>query len=244
MAVIEEDLLYKLDGDMYSSMASRGARVGPVQHATLLPPVMPSKIICVGRNYVAHAQELGNDVPAEPLLFFKPPSSLIGAGAPIEILPQMGRVEHEAELVVVIGRRAWAIPVNEALNYVLGYCCANDVTDRDFQKKDDQWARAKGFNTFCPLGPWINTSLDPTDVMVRGRVNGELRQEASTRDMVFNVPFLVAHASHIMTLEPGDIILTGTPAGVGPIKPGDQVEIEVEGIGVLSNPVVARSQQP
>src|SRR5574341_1982858 len=241
MAVIEGNTVYSLAGDVFKGTPTRGERIGTVHDTTFLPPVSPSKMICVGRNYRAHAQEMGSDVPQEPLLFFKPPSSLIGAGAAIEILPQMGRVEHEAELAVVIGRRGRAVPEEDALSHVLGYCCANDVTDRDFQKKDDQWARAKGFDTFCPLGPWINTVLDPGDVTVHGRVNGEVRQQASTRDMVFGVSFLIAHISRIMTLEPGDIILTGTPAGVGPIRAGDRVEIEVEEIGVLSNPVIART---
>ncbi len=237
--VIDHNVVYTLQGDYFSPEAVRAAHVAAVEDVILLPPVVPSKIICVGRNYAEHAQELGNEVPAEPLLFFKPPSSLIGPGAPIEILPHMGRVDHEAELAVVIGRRGRFIPVEHALEYVLGYCCANDVSDRDFQKKDNQWARAKGFDTFCPLGPWIDTALDPANVAVRCRVNGEPRQEGRTSHLVFSVLYLIAHISGIMTLEPGDIILTGTPAGVGPIKPGDHVEVEVEGLGRLGNPVVA-----
>ncbi len=212
----------------------------PLREASLLPPTVPSKIVCVGRNYAAHAAEHGADVPVEPMLFLKPPSALIGAGAAIELPPSSSQVEHEVELAVVIGRRARRVRSEEALEYVLGYTCANDVSARDFQRKDGQWGRAKGFDTFCPLGPWIVTDLNPSDLMLRAWVNEELRQKSRTSLMVFDVPTLVAFISEIMTLEPGDVILTGTPEGVGPLRPGDTVRVEVEGIGVLSNPVRAR----
>jgi 2-keto-4-pentenoate hydratase/2-oxohepta-3-ene-1,7-dioic acid hydratase in catechol pathway len=203
----------------------------------LLPPTAPSKIICVGRNYVAHAAEHGAEVPEIPLLFLKPPSSLIAPGARILLPPQSQRVEHEAELAVVIGRGGRWISSEDAGEHILGYTIANDVTARDLQRSDGQWTRAKGFDTFCPLGPWIETELDPSDALITCNVNGQMRQMASTRDLVFSVPQLVAFASSIMTLEAGDLLLTGTPAGVGPLLDGDEVVVEIEGIGQLANPV-------
>ena len=209
----------------------------PLAGARLLAPVAPSKIVCVGRNYRAHAAELGNDVPPEPLLFFKPPSAVIGPGEPIYLPPQSSRVDHEAELGVVIGARCRRVPEARALDFVFGYTCVNDVTARDLQKKDGQWARAKGFDSFCPAGPILVTDLDPTTAGVRCRVAGSPRQDGNTRDMMFSVAQIIAHVSSIMTLEPGDLIATGTPHGVGPLAPGDLVEVEIDGIGVLSNPV-------
>ncbi len=205
----------------------------------LLAPVQPSKIICVGRNYVAHAQEHGAEVPEIPLLFLKPPSSVIGPGEAIVLPPQSQQVEHEAELAVVIGRRGRWIAPQEARHYILGYTLANDVTARDLQRRDGQWTRSKGFDTFCPLGPWIDTDFDPADALITCHVNDELRQMASTRDMVFSVSQLIAFASSIMTLEPGDVLLSGTPAGVSPIHPGDRVRVTIEGLGTLENPVIA-----
>jgi 2-keto-4-pentenoate hydratase/2-oxohepta-3-ene-1,7-dioic acid hydratase in catechol pathway len=237
--IIDEDTLYALRGDVFSDTLERGTRIGTLSDMKLLPPSVPSKIVCVGRNYAAHAKELGNEVPAEPLLFFKPPSALIGHGEAIRLLPQMGKVDHEAELAVVIGREARAVSQSEAMTHVLGYTCANDVSDRDFQKNDGQWTRAKGFDTFCPLGPWITTAFDPQDVAVKCVVNGDLRQDGRTSHMIFEIPFLIAYISAIMTLMPGDLILTGTPAGVGPIMSGDVVEVSVEGIGELRNPVMS-----
>jgi 2-keto-4-pentenoate hydratase/2-oxohepta-3-ene-1,7-dioic acid hydratase in catechol pathway len=199
----------------------------------------PSKIVCVGRNYVEHAKELGNEVPERPLLFFKPPSALIGAGEPIRLPRASQRVEHEAEIAVVIGRRARAVREAEALEYVAGYAPLNDVTARDLQKADGQWARAKGFDSFCPLGSVVPAGgIDPRELRVIGRVNGEVRQDGRAREMAFSIPALIAYISEIMTLEPGDVIATGTPAGVGPLRPGDVVEVEVEGVGSISNPVV------
>jgi len=199
--------------------------------------VQPSKIVCVGRNYVAHARELGNATPTEPLLFFKPPSSLIGTGDTI-VMPAVSRqVEYESELGVVIGKRARKVAEPEAMLHVRGFVCANDVTCRDLQKTDGQWARAKGFDTFCAVGPVVAERLDWRTLEVVGRLNGVERQRGRTSDMLFGVPRLIEYISHIMTLEEGDLILTGTPEGVGPVHPGDVVEVEIEGIGVLRNPV-------
>lgn len=205
--------------------------------APLLAPVAPTKIVCVGRNYRAHAAELGNDVPAEPLLFFKPPSSIVGPDDAIELPSASFHVDHEAELGVVIGSRCRNVSIDHALEYVFGYTCVNDVTARDLQKKDGQWARAKGFDTFCPAGPLLVTNLDPTTCGVRCRVGETLRQDGNTRDMIFSVRNLVAYISAIMTLEPGDLIATGTPHGVGPLAHGDVVQVEIDGIGVLDNQV-------
>ncbi len=198
---------------------------------------MPGKIVCVGRNYAAHARELGNAVPGEPLLFFKPSSAVIGPDDAI-VLPSVSRqVEHEAEIAIVIGVRATRVPADRAVDYISGFTCANDVTCRDLQKTDGQWARAKGFDTFCPIGPRVAEALDWRTLEVIGRVNGVERQRGRSTDMIFPVPVLVEYISHIMTLEPGDLILTGTPEGVGPLVAGDVVEVEVPGIGVLRNTV-------
>jgi 2-keto-4-pentenoate hydratase/2-oxohepta-3-ene-1,7-dioic acid hydratase in catechol pathway len=204
----------------------------------LLAPCEPSKIVCVGRNYAAHAAELGNEMPKEPLIFLKPPSSVIGPEEPI-VLPQYSsRVEHEAELGVVIGKKGAHLgDAEDPLSYVLGYTCVNDVTARDLQKVDVQFTRAKGFDTFCPVGPHIETQLNPREVLVECRVNGELRQSAGTSLMTYPVAFLVRWISRMMTLLPGDLIATGTPAGVGPLVLGDNVEVSVAGVGVLRNPV-------
>lgn len=206
----------------------------------LLAPVTPGKIVCVGRNYRAHARELGNEVPSQPLLFLKPPSALVGPGEPIRLPAASERVEHEAELAVVIGRRLRDATLEDAAAAVLGYTAANDVTARDLQKRDGQWTRAKGFDSFCPAGPWIETELDLATVEVSARVNAELRQHGFVRDLVFPVPELLAYVSAIMTLEPGDLVLTGTPEGVGPLRAGDRVEVTVSGIGRLENPVLDR----
>ncbi len=204
----------------------------------MLPPVTPSKIVCVGRNYAAHAAELGNDVPKEPLIFLKPPSSIVGPGEPIVLTKYSNRVEHEGELGLVVGRRAAHLSDSEdALSYLYGYTCVNDVTARDLQKADVQFTRAKGFDTFCPVGPHIETELNPSDVLVECRVNSAVRQSARTSLMIFSVAFIVRWISRMMTLEPGDLIATGTPAGVGPLAAGDKAEVFVEGVGVLSNPV-------
>jgi 2-keto-4-pentenoate hydratase/2-oxohepta-3-ene-1,7-dioic acid hydratase in catechol pathway len=212
-----------------------------LESVRLLPPIQPSKIICVGRNYAAHAREHDVEVPEVPLLFLKPPSAVIGPEDRIILPPQSQQVEHEAELVVVIGKRGRWINPEEALNHILGYTIGNDVTARDLQRRDGQWTRSKGFDTFCPIGPWIETEFDPADGVITCSVNGEMRQMASTRDMVFSVRQLIAFASSVMTLEPGDILMTGTPAGVGPLRAGDSVEVTIEGLGTLRNAVVAES---
>jgi 2-keto-4-pentenoate hydratase/2-oxohepta-3-ene-1,7-dioic acid hydratase in catechol pathway len=200
-------------------------------------PVRPSKIVCVGRNYVAHAKELGNDVPPVPMLFLKPPSALIGPGEPI-VLPGASRqVEYEAEIGVVIGTRVRDADAAQAERAIGGYVCVNDVTCRDLQKSDGQWGRAKGYDTFCPVGPAVRSGLDWRTLEVIGRVNGQERQRAPATDMHFSIPALVSFISGIMTLEPGDLIATGTPAGVGPLHDGDVVEVEIPGVGILSNPV-------
>lgn len=213
----------------------------PLEQVKLLPPVKPGKIICIARNYAAHAQEHNSPVPDVPMLFLKPPSSLIGSEEIIVLPPQSQQVEHEAELAVVIGQQGRWIPPEQALEHVYGYTIANDVTARDLQRRDGQWGRAKGFDTFCPLGPWIETDFDPSDRLITCNINGEMRQMASTRDMVFSIRQLIAFISSVMTLEIGDILLTGTPAGVGALLPGDQVEIIIEGIGTLKNQVQAEA---
>jgi len=202
-------------------------------------PIAPSKIVCVGRNYREHAAELGNKMPDEPLLFLKAPSAIISSGDEIVLPKQSQQVEHEGELGVVIGRVARNIASGEdPLSYVLGYTCVNDVTARDLQRKDVQFTRGKSFDTFCPVGPWIETGIDPQNVTVETRLNGEVKQKGNTADMAFPVSFLIRYISEIMTLYPGDLIATGTPAGVSRMKPGDTVEVEVSGIGVLQNRVV------
>ena len=199
--------------------------------------VQPSKIVCVGRNYLAHARELGNEMPAVPMLFLKPPSAVIGPGDPIVLPPASRQVEYEAEIGVVVGRRLTQVSEDEAIRGVDGFVCLNDVTCRDLQKTDGQWGRAKGYDTFCPVGPAVARGLDWRALEVIGRVNGEVRQRAPASEMHFSIPYLVAFISGIMTLEPGDLIATGTPAGVGPLRPGDVVEVEIPGVGILSNPV-------
>ena len=195
--------------------------------------------MCVGRNYAAHARELGNDVPERPLLFLKPPSSLIGSGVPIVLPPDSNRVEHEAEIAVIIGRQAHRVTEEDALEYVAGYAPLNDVTARDLQKLDVQFTRAKGFDTFCPLGEMVPADeVDWRDLAIVGRVNGELRQKGHVRDMVFDIPHLISFISRVMTLVPGDVIATGTPEGVGPLTNGDEVEVELAGFTTVRNPVI------
>lgn len=233
-----DDKVGGVSGDLFDRYRRREAKTS-LADVKLAAPCEPGKIICVGRNYVEHAKELGNEVPKVPLIFFKPPSSVLPGGGTIVLPPQSNQVEHEAELVAVIGKRGRNILAEQAKKHILGYTIGNDVTARDLQKADGQWTRAKGFDTFCPFGPWIDTDFDPSDAVVTCRVNGQMRQMASTRDMVFSVGTLIAFISSVMTLEPGDLIFTGTPAGVGPLKNGDTVEVEIDGLGSLSNPVRA-----
>lgn len=208
-----------------------------IDDVMLLAPVLPSKLVCVGKNYAAHAAEFGMEVPEEPLLFLKPSTAVIGPDDPIRLLPINDRTDYEGEMAVVMGRLAKNVRAEDASRFILGFTCANDVTLRDLQRTDDQWTKAKGFDGSCPLGPWIETSVDPTDVFVETRLNGDVVQRASTSEMVFGVAELIEYITTFMTLLPGDVLLTGTPEGVGPVRSGDVVEIEVEGVGTLRNGV-------
>ena len=237
-AVLKDSRVYPLPGDYSFERVERfddnaAFELGEVR---LLAPVAPSKIVCVGRNYREHAAELGNKMPDEPLLFLKAPSAVIASGDEIELPSASQQVEHEGELGVVIGRLAHKI-TDDPLGYIFGYTCVNDVTARDLQRKDVQFTRGKSFDTFCPVGPWIETEIDPNNVTVQTRLNGELKQKGNTADMAFPVAFLIRYISEIMTLYPGDLIATGTPAGVSRMKHGDTVEVEVNGIGTLVNRV-------
>jgi 2-keto-4-pentenoate hydratase/2-oxohepta-3-ene-1,7-dioic acid hydratase in catechol pathway len=235
-----DELVVLKDDPIYGDLSTTGERV-KVDEVRLLSPVIPrSKVIGIGRNYAAHAAEMGNEVPDEPVVFLKPNTSVIGPGDPIVLPPYSQEVHHEAELAVVISRMCKYVPVEKADAVIFGYTAANDVTARDKQRSDVQWTRAKAFDTSCPLGPYLAVDVDVSDVAVRARVDGELRQDGRTGQLVRSVPELIAYVSSIFTLLPGDVILTGTPAGVGPIDAGQRVEVEVEGIGTLSNPVVRR----
>ncbi len=233
---ILDDKVGEISGNVFGRYR-RNEATTPLADVKLLAPSEPSKILCVGRNYVEHAKELGNEVPKVPLIFMKPPSAIIANGETILLPSQSNQVEHESELVVVIGKRGKHITANNAKRHIFGYTIGLDITARDLQKPDGQWTRAKGFDTFCPFGPWIDTEFDPSDAVVTCRVNGQMRQMASTRDMVFNVGVLIAYVSSVMTLEPGDLIFTGTPPGVGLLQDGDEVAAEIEGLGILKNPV-------
>lgn len=236
--ILDGDELVVLRGDpMFAGFDTLDERV-PLAEVKLLAPVIPrSKVVAVGRNYRAHAAEFGNEVPVEPMLFFKPNTSVIGPGDAIVLPRQSERVEFEGELAVVIGRIARNVAAQNAADVIFGFTVANDVTARDLQKKDGQWARAKGFDSFCPLGPVIETEFAVADQAIRTTVNGDLRQDGTLADLVHSVPAIIEFASAAFTLLPGDVILTGTPAGVGPIVSGDVVEVTVEGIGTLRNPV-------
>lgn len=233
---VYEEKIGPINGDIFGEFQRAEADI-PFDNVKILPPVQPSKIICVGRNYVAHAREHDAEVPEVPLIFLKPPSSIIGPGETIMLPPQSQQVEHEAELALVIGRRGRRIKAEDAPDYILGYTIANDITARDLQRSDSQWTRGKGFDTFCPIGPWIKTDFDPSDALITCYVNDEMRQMASSRDMVFTDRQIIAFASSVMTLEPGDVILTGTPAGVSPLMAGDIVRVTIEGLGELENSV-------
>ena len=226
------------DGIVQGDDVIVGGLPRPLSSVRLVAPCRPTKIVCVGRNYADHARELGNDVPETPLLFFKPPSAVIGPGDSIVYPPQSQRVDYEGELAVVIGRRCRNVRRDEAHKYVRGYTVFNDVTARDLQKADGQWARAKGFDTFAPIGPWIVDGIDVSRLRIRTRLNGKLCQDACTDQMIFDVPTLVEYATAAFTMEPDDIIATGTPSGIGPMLRGDLVEVEIEGIGTLANSVV------
>jgi 2-keto-4-pentenoate hydratase/2-oxohepta-3-ene-1,7-dioic acid hydratase in catechol pathway len=234
-----------IKGIPYADFELSGVKV-PLNKVRLLPPVLPSKVVAIGRNYAEHAAELGNTVfddqgrPEAPVAFFKPSTSVIGPGDAIAYPSFSSELHYEAELAVVIGRMCREVPVDRVKDVVLGYTCANDVTARDVQQREKQWARAKGFDTSCPLGPWVETDVDPADLTIQCTVNGEQRQLGRTSDMIRSVADLVSHVSEAMTLLPGDVILTGTPAGVGPLNVGDEVAVTIEGIGTLTNKVIKR----
>lgn len=229
----------EITGDpLYTRIELTGA-THRVEDVRLLAPVIPrSKVIGIGKNYADHAAEMGGEAPEEPLMFLVPNTAVVGPGDPVVLPPQSEEVHYEGELAVVIGRMCKDVEPEDALGVIFGYTCANDVTARDLQRSDGQWARAKGFDTFCPLGPWVETDLDPSDLGLVTRRDGEVVQDGTTADMVHGVAALVSHASKAFTLLPGDVILTGTPAGVGPVVAGQRVEVEIEGIGTLSNPFV------
>jgi 2-keto-4-pentenoate hydratase/2-oxohepta-3-ene-1,7-dioic acid hydratase in catechol pathway len=238
----EEDLSFRLTHGRSTSW-SFSFEPGPLSEASLLPPVTPSKIVCVGRNYRDHVKEMGSELPSEPLLFLKPPSSLLAPGGIVRMPAASARVDYEGELALVIGRRVRNLKPQDWRSAIRGFTLANDVTARDLQAKDDQWTRAKGFDTFCPVGPWVSDELDPASgLTLETRVNGELRQRGSTLDFLFPIPALLAHITSVMTLEPGDLILTGTPSGIGPLKAGDCVEVSIPGLGVLANTVQIEEQ--
>jgi 2-keto-4-pentenoate hydratase/2-oxohepta-3-ene-1,7-dioic acid hydratase in catechol pathway len=234
--VAEGDGVRALGAEPWGGGLPEGAPV-PLADVELLAPVAPTKIVCVGRNYRAHAQELGNELPPEPLIFLKPSTAVVGPGGAIRIPPQSAEVHHEAELGVVVGRTLTQASAQEARGAVFGWTCVNDVTARDIQKAEKQFTRAKGFDTFCPVGPVLETALDPSELTITCRVNGDVRQRGSTRDMNWDPYELLSFISRVMTLLPGDLVVTGTPPGVGPIRAGDTVEVEVSGVGVLANPV-------
>ena len=241
----DDSVVVELSGDPLYAGIQPTQTEHRLSDVRLLAPVIPrSKVVAIGRNYAAHAAELGNDVPEEPLIFLKPNTSVVGTGDQVFYPPQSERVDYEGELAIVIGRICRDVPPEQATDVIFGYTIANDVTARDLQKKDGQWTRAKGFDSFCPLGPWIETDLDPQTfadgVAIQTHLNGDLVQDGSTKDLIFDIPTLVAHITSVMTLLPGDVILTGTPEGVGPMEPGDEIEVSIGGLGALTNTVVKR----
>ncbi len=247
--LLVDEVVYPLQCAPYLSPMSTGAYAPQIigdavslDEVRLLAPAEPQKIICVGRNYAEHAAELGNEVPTEPLIFFKPPSSLIGPDEPVVYPAISERVDHEGELALVIGQRCRNVSEEDAMEVIFGYTVANDVTARDLQRKDGQWTRGKGFDTFCPVGPWIDTQFNPANRNVRCMVNNELRQDGNTGLMIYSIGHVLAFVTRFMTLEPGDLVLTGTPAGVGAVQPGDVMVVEVSGLGTLSNPVISETE--
>ncbi|MBF8193656.1 fumarylacetoacetate hydrolase family protein [Nonomuraea sp. K274] len=241
--IVEDDAVWALDGDPYDAFR-RGARVGTLADVRLLAPCEPSKVVCAGRNYRSLLKEQGRDLPSEPFLFLKTANAVIGPDEAVLYPKGVRDVAHEGELALVIGRRAQQVGVDAAARHILGYTCANDITVRDWQHPSEQWLRAKSSDTHCPVGPWLETELDGVeDLRVRTVVNGEVRQDGRTDDLVFSIPELVSYVSAHMTLVPGDVLLTGTPAGIRKVRPGDVMEVEVEGIGTLVNPVRAWPEQ-
>lgn len=240
--ILEQDVVWEVENSSHPERKLTG-QTWPLREIKLLPPSTPTKIVCVGRNYLDHAKELGNEVPAEPLIFLKPPSSIIAPGEPIVLPPISRRVDHEGELAIVIGRRCFNLaPTDSTQPYIAGYTCLNDVTARDIQKRDGQWTRGKGFDTFCPFGPVLETQIDFASATVETRVNKVVKQAAPLSQMIFSVDVIIRWIAQVMTLEPGDVIATGTPAGISPLAPGDVVEVTVSGIGTLLNTVIAREK--
>jgi 2-keto-4-pentenoate hydratase/2-oxohepta-3-ene-1,7-dioic acid hydratase in catechol pathway len=237
--VIEDDLVVPIIGHPFAPIERSDVAL-PLAELRLLAPVLPSKVVAIGKNYASHAAEMGGEVPESPLIFLKPSTSVIAHRDAIASPPSSERVDFEGELAVVISRLCRDVPEERAMEVVLGYTCANDVTARDQQKTDGQWSRAKGYDTFCPLGPWIETEIDPGDLAITTTLNGEVKQHSRTSMIVHKIPSLIAYITACMTLLPGDVILTGTPDGIGPMLVGDEVSVEIEGIGTLSNPVAAR----
>jgi 2-keto-4-pentenoate hydratase/2-oxohepta-3-ene-1,7-dioic acid hydratase in catechol pathway len=238
--VVEDDSITQIDGHPIGAFTLTGT-THTLADVRLLAPILPTKIVGIGKNYADHAAEMGGDAPAEPLMFLKPSSAVIGPGDPIARPGSVGRVDYEGELAVVIGKVCRDVPPARAYDVVLGYACGNDVTARDQQLADGQWTRAKGYDTFCPLGPWIETELDPADLELTTTVNGEVKQSARTSQLINGIPTLIAQITAVMTLLPGDVVLTGTPAGVGPIEVGDEVSVTIGGIGSLTNVVRERA---
>lgn len=237
-AVVEGDEAAEIDGPPIGEIRFTGKRV-PLADCRLLAPTLPSKIVAIGLNYRDHAEEMGQALPEEPLMFLKPGTAVVGVGDQVRKPPECRRLDYEGELAIVIGGLVRKADRATAVEAILGYTVANDVTARDLQIKDGQWTRGKGFDTFGPLGPWIETDADPSGLDLEVRLNGEIRQQSNTKNLIFDPPALVSHISGVMTLLPGDVIMTGTPSGVGPMEPGDTVEVEISGIGVLTNTVVA-----
>lgn len=239
--ILEDSTVYAATGDVFSGL-TKGDEIGSVDEVTLLAPIESGKVVAIGLNYLLHVKENdpSREVPTEPVVFMKPPSAVIGPGQPIELAYPENNIDYEAELVIVMGKTAKGVKREDALDYVLGYTAGNDVSDRVQQFAGQQWIRGKGYDTYLPLGPAIETDLDVSDTKVESRLNGEVRQSDSTSGLIFDVPFLIEYLSDVMTLNPGDCIMTGTPHGVGPMKDGDTIEIEVGGVGVLSNPVQNR----
>ncbi|HEX6469026.1 MAG TPA: fumarylacetoacetate hydrolase family protein [Streptosporangiaceae bacterium] len=238
--VVEGDSIAAIDAHPFGELRFTGKRFA-LDDVRLVAPILPSKVVAIGKNYAGHVREMGGEAPPEPVIFMKPSTSVIGPGEPIAYPQKLSeRVDFEGELAIVIGRLCRDVPVERTAEVVLGYTCANDVTARDLQRRDGQWTRAKGFDTFCPLGPWIETEVDPADLAITTSVNGQVRQDARTSLLLHNVPTLLSYVSQVMTLLPGDVILTGTPEGIGPLEIDDEVAVEIESIGTLTNRVVAR----
>ncbi len=238
--VVEDDRIREITGDVYTRFRETRKKY-PLKHVRFLPPTEPSKIVGVGLNYRDHAAELGFELPDEPVIFIKPGTAVLPHLGKILFPKVSNRLDYEAELAIVIGRYAREVPAKTAARYILGYTCFNDVTARDLQRKDGQWTRSKSFETFAPVGPWVETDLDPRDAPIRAYLNGELKQHSNTANCIFDVPAMVSFITRVMPLFPGDIIATGTPSGIGPMRPGDTIEIEVEGIGRLRNMVTRKS---